>query len=121
MTEWQPIETAPRNGRWILVTGFKTRNRGPVSHTCAVAGWFVRNAQKPENGYEWFYGTQGDEFLSNPTHWMELPTIPAEIRKPPKTRPEIEVVAYSRRSRKPSRHILGKSSDENPVTEESLK
>jgi hypothetical protein len=52
---------------------------------------------------------------------MELPTIPAEIRKPPKTRPDIEVVAYSRRSRKPSRHILGKSSDENPVTEESLK
>lgn len=119
MTEWKPIETAPRNGQWILVSGFKTRKRGPVSHICVVAGWFPISHFRPEVGYEWFYGTRGEEFIREPTHWMELPSVPGEIKKPPKVKKDVEVLVYSRRRRKPMRKSLAKSLDENPVTGET--
>jgi hypothetical protein len=58
MSEWQPIETAPKDGTWYLTWG-------PSGHSLAryldcmsdpdMAGWF-----------------EGD----NDTHWMPLPNPP---------------------------------------------
>ena len=115
MTEWQPIETAPRNGKWILVTGFHNKKRGPVSHITAVAGWFPKNRDKPDGEHAWFYGTQGDETLRDPTHWMEIPHVPPEVRRSPIR--NVEVVVFSRRSGSRIRERKAK----NPVTVEEPK
>jgi hypothetical protein len=68
-TTWQPIETAPRDGRKLLVWWpYWQPNHAVVAHFEAFGGWM------------------GDCCLSefhevvfperNPTHWMELPNAP---------------------------------------------
>ncbi len=56
MSEWQPIETAPRDGTYILVF---------VDVWHDVASW--------EAGL--WLNTYGDHSM-NPTHWMPLPAPP---------------------------------------------
>ena len=56
MQEWQPIETAPTDGCWILVA------RG---NQLGVARW---------NGSHWSLGAMC--YFNNPTHWMPLPPAP---------------------------------------------
>jgi hypothetical protein len=60
---WQPIETAPRNGSWVLVWW-------PSVTDVAFVGYMV-------NG-EWRAATDGSRWpsLSAPTHWMPLPEGP---------------------------------------------
>ncbi len=74
MTDWQPIETAPRDGTEIIAWGVMQGDYGytpdeytwtGVQWTCA--GWSVT---KPTGRY--FRGF-------TPTHWMHLPTPPTEI------------------------------------------
>ena len=62
MTQWQPIETAPKNGEWIL---------GFWNGTAIVACTYI---------CRW---SDGDGWLENysevsvtPTHWMHLPEAP---------------------------------------------
>jgi len=73
MMEWQPIETAPKDGSVVLL--YRGLN--------VVAGWFVRGAD-----YEWYFvdDTRLDEHENidpnayvrdfPPTHWMPLPPPP---------------------------------------------
>ena len=63
MTEWQPIETAPKDGHRLLMAG---NNRGVAWVT--IAHW------APYAGCVW----NADEMkaLQNPTHWMPLPEPP---------------------------------------------
>ncbi len=58
--EWQPIETAPKNGGSILVYG---RFGAIVTVFRSVFGdkWLLSN---------------GDGIIIKPTHWMPLPTPP---------------------------------------------
>lgn len=53
---WRPIETAPRDGTWILTYGADT----PISDGYLL-DWYV-----PDDGWN-----------GNPTHWRPLPTPPA--------------------------------------------
>lgn len=71
--QWQPIESAPRDGTRVLVcTGpvgaFKVR-RYYVTH------WLSRQHDRFGNGWSF----DGDGFI-NPTHWRPLPP-------PPETKP----------------------------------
>lgn len=66
--EWQPIETAPRDGTIILMF-YPTRYLGP--NKTIVGKW------TKYNGGSW----QNDEFSMSdtpeqPTHWMPLPAAP---------------------------------------------
>lgn len=66
---WQPIETAPRNGTWLLVAG--------PDHTGArrmVCRWLV--------GLEWESADDGYGAYIQPTHWMPLPDVPAAMSAP---------------------------------------
>lgn len=63
MSEWQPIESAPKDGRGILIC------KVPCDHW---SGMFV--AHWDEWG-EWAFAS--DRFVRNPTHWMPLPPSPA--------------------------------------------
>lgn len=58
MTEWQPIETAPKDGTPILVC-----DKGPYAY---VAEWF-------QHSRTWI---GADKMYWEPTHWMPLPEPP---------------------------------------------
>lgn len=65
MSEWQPIETAPKRGRFLAVVGDLVRivAWGKTSHVTM---------------YGWCLADQGAEDfdLCEPTHWMPLPQPP---------------------------------------------
>ena len=60
--EWQPIDTAPKDGRWLLVTWAGKVNR------CEAMQYL------PETG-DWMWW-DGDCARDAPTHWMPLPEPP---------------------------------------------
>ena len=77
--QWQPIETAPKDGTWLLVTGFKKGKRKTISHLYVVAAWFHFSERYPEKGGYWYYGEDNDLFIREPTHWADLPMLPARV------------------------------------------
>lgn len=65
MSEWQPIETAPKDGGDILV--FFPEDEGVLRVSYGYYGWKIN----PDGGTEFDY-----EITGNPTHWMPLPNPP---------------------------------------------
>jgi hypothetical protein len=71
MSEWQAIETAPKDGTWVLVV--------IAGYVPSVAHWDADHA-------DWLTGLPEDvsdemwqEFIEpeyKPTHWMPLPEAP---------------------------------------------
>ena len=81
MTEWQPIETAPRDGTDILLMSNDAPGLpGGVADKCwagntAVAGWWGDE----RDGGQWICYmsmVQDPELHFEPTHWMPLPAPP---------------------------------------------
>lgn len=69
MNEWQPIETAPKDGTDILLLCVsKARSFGG---TRVLQGSWSGNT-----GYEKWYTMCN--YVMQPTHWMPLPAAPAE-------------------------------------------
>ena len=74
--QWQPIETAPRDGTNIVVhaprrgNGTKRRSRNGC----------VMNVAHFEEGWGWL-STPGD-YQAQATHWMPLPPPPSEQVQP---------------------------------------
>ena len=71
MSNWQPIETAPKDGTHFLCY-FTQMKRGVKHHV----GWF---GPAMESGKMRFFLYGVGEFLSAdvvPTHWMPLPEPP---------------------------------------------
>jgi hypothetical protein len=67
--KWQPIDTAPKDGRVILIL----TERGNVYSPCQ---W--ENGEISENGF-WLWWQDEPAWLTevvNPTHWMPLPDPP---------------------------------------------
>jgi hypothetical protein len=77
--EWQKIETAPMNGTWLLVTGFKQGKIKSISHRYAVAAWYPLNVNKPELGGRWFFADDEKGYVREPTHWSHLPVLPEGV------------------------------------------
>ena len=75
MNEWQPIETAPKDGTWILLSGgnidygWDNGERPP-----AVVGQYVLFHRKGSWQFAWYDGGYYGEY-ENPTHWMPLPEL----------------------------------------------
>ena len=63
---WQPIETAPKNGTWLLLT--------------AVGDWKAHIGLWDEMERRWVKDGEGRP-LSDLTHWMPLPAPPQEDRE----------------------------------------
>ena len=83
LTEWLPIETAPKDGTAVLVMrdiwpGSKTgRAEKCVGHNTYVAAWWADEG----NSGEWVcYMDRIEEPICpiKPTHWMPLPPPPIE-------------------------------------------
>ena len=64
--EWQPIETAPKDGTEILA--FATFERRDF---IAVAQWADADPEFPNTVAGWFW-----DYAIRPTHWMPLPEPP---------------------------------------------
>ena len=66
MNNWQPIETAPKDGTWVMLRGghdYGDDQIGPA----VVAFW---------DGEGWYYAYWDSEWRSSyeePTQWMPLP------------------------------------------------
>ena len=68
MPEWQPIETAPKDGGGFI--GYqKISDEQYVISACAFYGEFV-----------WINWGEGLNTSANPTHWMPLPKPPEETK-----------------------------------------
>ncbi len=65
MSEWQPIETAPMDGSYVLA--FDSWAEGQLDPTCVVVWW-------NDDGWDVPYGPQPDSDAF--THWMPLPPAP---------------------------------------------
>jgi len=59
--KWEPIDTAPKDGRWVLVTWTGQ------PHRC--------EAMKYVESGEWMWW-EGDTTTKPPTHWQPLPAPP---------------------------------------------
>jgi len=80
MSEWQPIETAPKDGTWVLLSG------GGIYYgwdgdtiPTAVVGQYTDylngGTTNPHWQFAWYDGGYYGEYAS-PTHWMPLPPPP---------------------------------------------
>jgi len=72
MSEWQPIETAPRDGTRILVH----YRSGPYTKQCwsaNEASRFIRVARWKDG--KWILDMPG-HYRTDATHWMPLPPAP---------------------------------------------
>lgn len=67
MSEWQPIETAPKDGTDILLSG-------PHSNH----GWVIKSARFWIGSW-WSNGNRG--IGPDPSHWMPLPAPPAVAKE----------------------------------------
>lgn len=67
MSEWKPIETAPKDGSAVLLwADVKTWTGEEVP----VTGWFTIGSCKWVSHGDWL----------KPTHWMPLPAPPAKAQ-----------------------------------------
>lgn len=74
---WQPIETAPKDGTWILVSGGRTDDEGDDRDVAVVQWTNYLNGETTEWHWQfaWYEGGYYGLY-KNPTHWMQLPDPP---------------------------------------------
>lgn len=82
MGEWLPIESAPKDGTWLLVAGtiWAGEISGIVKNVRAEMGIArFTNGKSDFDGDDWWDDTGGDAYACwcRPTHWMPLPQPPA--------------------------------------------
>jgi len=76
MNEWQPIETAPKDGTWVLVFG-SISDEGDERTTAVAQYTDDLNGRKTRGHWQfaWYDGGYHG-WVGNATHWMPLPEPP---------------------------------------------
>jgi hypothetical protein len=71
MIEWQPIETAPKDGTDIMLF--------EPSYGCVIAYWGIAPAGTDDTE-QWLESYIDERLFKSqpPTHWMPLPKSPSE-------------------------------------------
>lgn len=69
MSEWQPIATAPKNGKHVLLSFVGAEEKE------ACVCWFDKRKK------EWRWSHSEDGEYGQPTHWMALPPPPPKEEK----------------------------------------
>ena len=73
--EWQPIETAPRDGTQIVIFGPDVQ--GPGAPGCSTAEYYLR--QDGSAFWEIFHDEKGRyTIMGVATHWVPLPPFPVK-------------------------------------------
>lgn len=73
MNEWQPIETAPKDGTRILAFYPKEEENYKI---LSVALIYRKWRLCPDGGYDFEF-----EIVGDPTHWMPLPNPPKQEKE----------------------------------------
>lgn len=77
MAEWKPIESAPRDGTWVLICqSHGTDSRDDFGSFVHRAAWW---ASENDGSGAWIvYNAQplDPECFFEPTHWMQIPEPP---------------------------------------------
>lgn len=71
--DWQPMETAPRDGSWVMLLGGSLDKYAEVAPPATVARY---EGLHPRYGEEWRYASyDSGEYgrVSEPRGWMPLP------------------------------------------------
>lgn len=79
MNDWQPIETAPKDGTEVLLWGRCERDGQFFAYDCNV-GWY-------DDGSIGDKGWTARDLPIEPSHWMPLPKPPTAITAPPPEQP----------------------------------
>jgi len=87
VAEWQPIETAPQDGRTLLLGYFNSHGKWRTMRGQWMSADFIAdNWEEPENGEPGWHETsvEADQcptcWFTTPTHWMPLPAAPAQTK-----------------------------------------
>lgn len=77
MSEWQPIETAPKDGREVvLAVAFRAGiSKGVLVGHYMGGGHCIEDHPPIDAGWYFWNGCMFDE-AAKPTHWMPLPHHP---------------------------------------------
>lgn len=68
---WHPIESAPKDGRLVVLLGRIDSNKPEPIRAC-IATW-EEEARSPFFVQGWAYVSPGYVAAFKPTHWAELP------------------------------------------------
>lgn len=76
--EWQPIETAPKDGTVVLLFGTFAGEISGVSDGKEMHIGYWKNGRSDYDGNDWWRLAGGDAYTCwmRPTHWMPLPEKP---------------------------------------------
>ena len=77
MENWQPIESAPKDGSRVLLAFDGTKNRVHIGHY--LDSQTVEYGKVVRTTSEWFCGFARYGEVPEPTHWMPLPDAPALV------------------------------------------
>jgi hypothetical protein len=77
--DWQPIDTAPKDGTWILLFGKGTDDEHETRQIAVAQYTDYLNGRKTKWHWQfaWYDGGYYGVF-EGPTHWMPLPKLPEE-------------------------------------------
>lgn len=78
MSEWQPINTAPRDGTVILITRYGDTYAAFFDVNDGAFPWIFLDP----GSQEYTNGWQDDVDRFGPTHWMPMPAPSQEQRSP---------------------------------------
>lgn len=77
--EWQPIETAPKDGTIVLACGKWAGEIGGIGHAPEILAVSF-SGSTDYKGFDWSVeGTSGYAAWLKPTHWMPLPAAPTPV------------------------------------------
>lgn len=82
MTDWKPIDSAPKDGTWVLLTGGKIEYGWyEDSQPTVVSGQYSTMLNTyPTHGHWQFAWYDGGHYgwYEEPTHWMPIPDPPKD-------------------------------------------
>lgn len=78
MTEWQPIETAPKDGTALLLYGMWAGEISGIAKEPQIDIGLWAGGRSDYSGSDWWQLSTGDAYgcWIRPTHWMPLPLTP---------------------------------------------
>ena len=78
-TPWQPIDTAPRDGTWVLLAGGECRDEEGDNDRRVVSGQWTDDLNGRKRDWHWQFAWYDGGYFGQydaPTHWMPLPVHP---------------------------------------------
>jgi hypothetical protein len=76
MSDWQPISTAPKDGRRVQLSHERDLSSCRTDSICPVSGFWEDGEWQVSAFFLVPFGRSAAVLSGNPTHWMPLPTPP---------------------------------------------